>query len=160
MTTTTTDEQALQALFSRFLAGWNAGNGEAFAAPFTERIDFIGFDGTRFGTKYELASFHQDLFNTYLKGTRLVGDADVRFLTSDVALLVGRGGTIMSGMTAPDRVRNSIQTLTAVRQPDGEWLFTSFQNTRHRPIGATTSGTMLWLFTDLLWRIFHRRGQR
>jgi uncharacterized protein (TIGR02246 family) len=154
MTTQTTDEQTLQALFSRFLAGWNAGDGEAFAAPFTERVEFIGFDGTHFSDRSELAAFHQELFDKWLKGTRLVGDAEVRFLSPDVALLTGRGGTIMRGKSAPDRVRDSIQTLTAVRQPDGEWRFTSFQNTRRRPMG---SNPLLWLCTDLLWRVFGRR---
>jgi hypothetical protein len=26
--------------------GWNGGNGNAFAAPYTDDVDFIGFDGT------------------------------------------------------------------------------------------------------------------
>lgn len=148
----TNDETKVRTLFRQFLDGWNAGDGKAFAAPFTQQIDFIGFDGTSFTDRDELADFHQTLFDKWLKGSRLVGDVKVRFLTPDTALLLGRGGTIMRGKTDPSRVRDSIQTLTAVRTPDG-WRLASFQNTRRRPMGANGVSTLLWLLTDLLWRL-------
>lgn len=143
-----TDDKEVRELFAQFLAGWNAGDGTAFAAPFTDELDFIGFDGTAFTTKAELASFHQDLFDKFLRGTRLVGEVTVRFPHPDLAVLVGRGGTIMRGKTKPSPVRDSIQTLTAIRTPTG-WQLTSFQNTRLRPMGKNF---LRWVITDLLWK--------
>jgi uncharacterized protein (TIGR02246 family) len=146
------DETEVRALLRQFLDGWNAGDGSAFAAPFTDTMDFIGFDGTYFTDRDEFAAFHQTLFDKWLKGSRLVGDVAVRFPTPDSALLIGHGGTIMRGKSKPSKVRDSIQTLTAVRTPAG-WRFTSFQNTRLRPMGANGVSTVLWLLTDLIWRI-------
>jgi uncharacterized protein (TIGR02246 family) len=43
--------------------GWNRGSGEAFAAPFAEDRDLIGFDGTHLKGREENTSFHQQLFS-------------------------------------------------------------------------------------------------
>jgi len=40
------DEAAIRKLYQQMIDGWNAGNGNAFAAPYTDDSDFIGFDGT------------------------------------------------------------------------------------------------------------------
>jgi uncharacterized protein (TIGR02246 family) len=47
--------------------GWNAGSGDAFAAPFEEDADQVGFDGTHFKGRKEIASFHQHLFDMFLR---------------------------------------------------------------------------------------------
>src|SRR5262245_55824779 len=133
--------------------GWNKGSGEAFAAPFAEDADFVAFDGTRFKDRHEIASFHQRLFETHLKGTRLVGQVtSVRFLHADVALAHALGGTVMRGKSAPSPERDSIQTLVATKR-SGEWRLAAFHNTRVRPIGRNAGGTFVWLFSDWLWKL-------
>ncbi len=149
------DEDAVRSLFEQMVEGWNEGSGEAFAAPFADMVDFIAFDGTHVTAKAQIASGHQELFDRWLKGSRLTGEASVRFLTGDVALVLGRGGTVMRGRARPAPERDSIQTLVAVRGADG-WKLTSFHNTRVRPMGDRFTGTLLWLLTDKLWRIFFR----
>ena len=55
---------------------WTAGtkgSGEAFAAPFAEDGDLVGMDGTHLKGRQEIISFNQQLFDTYVKGSRLVG---------------------------------------------------------------------------------------
>jgi uncharacterized protein (TIGR02246 family) len=82
-----------------------------FAAPFAEDGDFIAFDGTHFKGRQKIAQFHQPLFETHLKGTRLVGEVtSVRFLSPDVVLMHAAGGTVMHGKSAPSPERDSIQT--------------------------------------------------
>lgn len=93
----------------------------------------------------------QTLFDKWLKGSRLTGTASIRFVTPDTAVVLATGGTILRGKTKPSRVRDSIQTLTAVRTEAG-WRFTSFQNTRLRPMTANRRHLLLWLVTDLLWK--------
>jgi uncharacterized protein (TIGR02246 family) len=39
------DETAIRALYHQMIDGWNAGSGDAFAAPFEEDGDQIAFDG-------------------------------------------------------------------------------------------------------------------
>jgi uncharacterized protein (TIGR02246 family) len=135
------------------MEAWNSGSGEAFAAVFTEKGDLIGFDGVRFKGRQEIAPFHQRLFETFLKGTRLIGQVtDVRFLSPEVALMHACGGTVLRGKSKPAPERDSIQTLVATKR-DGKWRLAAFQNTRVRPMGRDARGTMIWLFTDWLWKV-------
>ena len=146
------DEEAVRDLYRELMDGWNRGSGEAFAAVFTEDGDLVAFDGTHFEGRAEIAPFHQELFDKWLKGTRLVGRVkDVRFLSPDVALMHAVGSTVMRGKAAPSPERDSIQTLVAVRR-DGQWRLAAFQNTRLRVMrnGITF---LVSAFSDLLWKI-------
>jgi uncharacterized protein (TIGR02246 family) len=106
------DEDAIRALYQQLLDGWNKGSGEAFAAPFAEDADLVGFDGTQLKGRQEIASFHQQLFDTFVKGSRLIGKVrSVRFLTPDVAVMHAVGGTIMAGQSDIEPEGNSVQTL-------------------------------------------------
>jgi uncharacterized protein (TIGR02246 family) len=146
------DAEQVRALYLAAMRGWNAGSGEAFAAPFTDDVDFVAFDGARFRGRDELVRFHDPLFKTHLKGTRLVGEVtDVRFVTPDVAVLHAYGGTIARGKSEPAPERDSLQTLVAIRRDD-RWQLTAFQNTRVRPIGQNHLGTLMWLITDWFWK--------
>src|SRR5688572_4819812 len=120
------DEQAVRDLFRRLLEAWGRGDGDAYGALFTEDADYVAFDGSsRRGTE-AIGAEHQQLFDTWLKGTRLVGQIDsLRFLGPDVALVHASGGTIFPGQKDEVGRRPSIQTLVAVRRDDG-WRFTAF----------------------------------
>jgi uncharacterized protein (TIGR02246 family) len=108
-TTNPTDEEAVRALYQELMDGWNRGSGDTFAAVFTEDGDLIAFDGTHFKGRKEIAPFHQELFDKWLKGTRLVGKVnDVRFLSPDVALMHAVGSTVMRGKNEPSPERDSI----------------------------------------------------
>jgi uncharacterized protein (TIGR02246 family) len=146
------DEAAVRDLYQQLMHGWNRASGDAFAAVFTEDGELVAFDGTHFKGRKEIASFHQQLFDKWMKGTRLVGQVkDVRFLSPDVALLHAVGGTVMRGKTEPSPERDSIQTLVATRQ-GGEWRLAAFQNTRIRPIGNAVA-FLVWALTDWLWKV-------
>jgi len=149
----TADEAAVRDLYRRLMDGWNRGSGAAFAAAFMEDGDLVAFDGTHFEGREEIAPFHQDLFDKWMKGTRLVGKVkDVRFLSPDIALMHAVGGTVMHGKSEPSPERDSIQTLVAIRQ-DGEWRLAAFQNTRVRPM-RNVAAFLVWTFSDLLWKVF------
>jgi len=148
------DEEAIRELFQRLLDDWGRGDGDAYGYRFTEDADYVAFDGSRTRGRRAIAASHQQLFDRYLKGTRLTGDIEsVKFLGHDVALVHATGNTVMSGKTKPSPERDSIQTLVAVREGD-EWCFAAFHNTRVRPIGSGPATFLIWAFTDRLWRIF------
>lgn len=129
------DEAAIRNLYQQLVDGWNAASGDAFAAPFEEDGDLVGFDGTHFKGRQEIALFHQHLFDMFLKGSRLVGKVrSVRFLTSDVAVMHTVGGTVMAGQSDLEPERNSVQTLVAVKR-NGKWSLAAFQNTRATYMG-------------------------
>ena len=154
------DEAAVRALYQQLMDGWNQGSGEAFAAVFTEDGDLVAFDGTHFKGRQEIAPFHQQLFDKWLKGSRLVGEVkDVRFLSPDVALMHAVGGTVMRGKSEPVPERDSIQTLVATRQ-EGEWRLAAFQNTRLHPMDSSAGPFLVWTLSDLLWKVFRLIKQR
>ncbi len=155
--TNAADAAEVRALYEQLMDGWNKSSGEAFGAPFAEDGDLIAFDGTHLKGRQEIASFHQPLFDKWLKGTRLVGEVKgVRFLTPDVALMHVVGSTIMRGKLKPSPVRDSIQTLVALRKY-GEWKLAAFQNTRLRPMSRNFASVLLWNFTDWLWKFLLRK---
>jgi uncharacterized protein (TIGR02246 family) len=148
------EEAAVRALYQELMDGWNRGSGTAFAAVFTDDGDLVAFDGTHFKGREEIAPFHQQLFDKWLKGTRLVGKVkDVRFLSPEVALMHAVGSTVMRGKSEPSPERDSIQTLVAVREGGGEWRLAAFQNTRLRPVGRSIVAFLIWTFSDWLWKV-------
>jgi uncharacterized protein (TIGR02246 family) len=93
------------------------------------------------------------LFDTWLKGTRLVGQIDtLRFLVPEVALLHTTGGTIFPGQK-DNRGRGrrpSIQTLVAVKR-EGVWRFTAFHNTR-----VVRRNAFQWMLYGITSKLFDR----
>ena len=147
------DEQAIGTLYSEMMDAWSRGSGADFASAMTPDVEFVGFDGTWFHGKEDVAAAHQALFDTHLKRTRLIGSVvKIRFLSPDVAIVYARGNTIMRGRSKPDPARDSLQTLVVVRQ-DGTWRMTSFQNTRIRVMGRSLPSFLLWLIGDKLWNL-------
>ena len=152
-TTNPADEAAVRDLYQQLMDGWNRGNGDTFAAVFAEDGDLVAFDGTYFKGREEIAPFHQQLFDKWMKGTRLVGQVkNVRFLSPDIAVMHAVGGTVMRGKTERSPERDSIQTLVATRR-DGEWRLAAFQNTRVRLMG-NAAAFLVWTLSDRLWKIF------
>jgi uncharacterized protein (TIGR02246 family) len=148
------DEVAIRELFGLLLDDWGRGDGEAYGSRFTEDAEYVAFDGTRTRGRREIAASHQQLFDKFLKGTRLTGRVlSMKFVRPDVALIHATGGTVMRDKTKPSPERDSIQTLVAVRE-GAEWRFAAFHNSRVRPIGSNAATFLLWAFTDRLWRIF------
>jgi uncharacterized protein (TIGR02246 family) len=145
------DHAALRELYQELIEGWNEGSGARFAAPFTDDGDLVAFDGTHLRGRSVIEAFQQELFDKWVKGTRLTGTVDrIRFPNADTAIMHATGGTIMRRRTEPSRARNSIQTLVAVRTPGG-WRLTAFQNTRVHPMGSGFLAFLHWTIGDALW---------
>ena len=149
-----TDQAKIHALFEDLLGDWGRGDGEAYGSRFTEDADYVAFDGTRTRGRREIAASHQQLFDRFLKGTRLTGRVlSIKFPSPDVAIVHATGGTVMRGKTKPSSERDSIQTLVAVRE-GADWRFAAFHNSRVRPIASNPATFLIWAITDRLWRIF------
>lgn len=135
LSSATDDKAAIRSLYQQLMDGWNAASGYAFAAPFEEDGDLVGFDGTHIKGRQEIASFHQHLFDMFLKGSRLIGKVrSMRFLTSNVAVMHAVGGTVMAEQSDLEPERNSVQTLVAVKRNE-KWSLAAFQNTRATYMG-------------------------
>jgi len=129
------DEAIIHTLYQQTIDGWNQGSGDAFAAPYSEDSDFVGFDGTYLKGRQQIASFHQMLFDKFLRGSRLIGKIrSIRFIAENVAIMIAVGGTVLAGQSDIEPERNSIHTIIAVKR-DSNWYFTAFQNSRAQYIG-------------------------
>jgi uncharacterized protein (TIGR02246 family) len=145
------DERAVRDLFRRLLDTWGRGDGAAYGALFTDDAEYIAFDGSNRRGSKAIGAEHQQLFDTWLKGTRLVGQIDtLRFLTPEVALLHTTGGTIFPGQKDNRGRRPSIQTLVAVKRND-VWRFTAFHNTR-----VVRRNAFQWMLYGITSKLFDR----
>ncbi len=129
-TTTTADESAIRAFHRQMIDAWNRGSGEGFAAPFSETADFLAFEGTHLKGRKEIAAFHQQAFDTVLKGTRLEGEVNfVRFVNSKLALMHVVIRVILAGQTKTSPSRDSLP-LYVVTKGDEGWQIEGLLNTR------------------------------
>src|SRR5260221_5934118 len=122
-------EKSWQDLLQEMQDGWNQGDGQAFAASFTEDADYIVVNGTPLKGRQAIAAAHQQLFETRFRGSRLQGFVKhIRFLSDDIALVHLHGRPQIPDQAVPAPEQYSIQTLIGIKRADG-WRFTSFQNT-------------------------------
>jgi uncharacterized protein (TIGR02246 family) len=141
-----THEEALRTCLEQLNAAWVRGDADGFAAAFTEDADYVTFDGTHWKGRREIAESHRPLFQGFFKGSRLAGERQtIRLLTPDVALIHSRGAVLLAGQSKLARGRLSVQTLVAVKRPEG-WRLAAFRNTRYRPFAQTLKGRLLALF--------------
>ena len=124
------DEDAIRAILRRMIDAWNAGDGTAFAAAFTDDVDFVVWEGTHLKGRQELAIFTQQIFDTVVKGSRLEGEVKfVRFLSPVLAVMHSVVRTTLAGQTKPSPSRDSME-LTVVTKRDGEWRGEGLMNAR------------------------------
>src|SRR5262245_8052833 len=125
-----TDETAIKEMHARMIEAWNEGSGSGFAADFAADADFIAFEGSRLKGRAQIAQFHQMLFETSLRGTRLEGGVHfVRLLGPALAVMHAWGTTTLPGQTNASASRDSIQLFVATKR-GGYWQFDAMQNSR------------------------------
>jgi len=123
------DESAVRALVQKCIEGWNKGSGEAFAAQFAEDSDFVVGNGMHVKGRRQNASAHQQIFDTFYKGTRLwLQVKSVRFLRPDVALMHTLSKVLKPGELDASPEPVFIQAWT-VSKHGNEWLVDAFHNT-------------------------------
>ncbi|HET9864754.1 MAG TPA: SgcJ/EcaC family oxidoreductase [Steroidobacteraceae bacterium] len=124
------DETTIKDVVERMIEAWNHGDAIGFAAPFAEDADFIAFEGTHLRGRAEIVEFHQPLFDTVLKGTRLEGGVKfVRFVYPQVAVLHAWGTTTLGGQTNASPSRDSMQLFVFTKHERG-WLCDAMLNAR------------------------------
>jgi uncharacterized protein (TIGR02246 family) len=131
MTDDVTTEKELWMLLHAQIQAWAAADGAAFADTFTDDAVFVSVIGEYIPARAAIAAAMQEGLNGFMKGTRMPEPEvlNLRFPAPDTAILITTAGRPAPPDTAPDPEEKSIQTRVAVRR-EGQWLFSSFQNTR------------------------------
>jgi uncharacterized protein (TIGR02246 family) len=124
------DEDAIRAIHRRMIDAWNAGDGAAFAAPFTDGADFVVWDGTQLKGRQQIASFTQRIFDTVAKGSRLEGEVKfVNFLSPQLVVMHSEVRVTLPGKPSASPGRDSMQ-LTVVTKRNEVWCADGLMNAR------------------------------
>ena len=116
------DETTIKDFLLHLIEGWNRGSARDFAADFADDADFIAFDGTHLKGREQIISFHQTLFETALKGTRLEGGVHfVRFVGPTLAIMHSWVTTTLQGQTNLSPSRDSLQMFVLTKRGEA-WL--------------------------------------
>ncbi|MFB7591916.1 SgcJ/EcaC family oxidoreductase [Streptomyces sp. NPDC056169] len=135
-----TDAAAIRALLERGAAAWAYGDGTAYGACFTEDATDVTYVGTVYHGGEEIGRAHQALFDSFLKGTRLILDiTDLRFCGTDAAVVVTRGDVRKGGTLEQDGKQGKLATYTVVREADGRWRIAAVQKTQRKPLMEAVS---------------------
>jgi uncharacterized protein (TIGR02246 family) len=133
------NETAVRALVQKCVEGWNKGSGEAFAAQFAEDSDYVVVNGMHIKGRRQNASAHQQIFDTFYKGTKLwVQVKSVRTLKPDVVLVHSISKVLKPGESDTSPVPEAIQTWMMSKHGN-EWLIDAFHNTPIQPQGGPAS---------------------
>ncbi len=120
----TSDEAAVREIVEQVRDGWNAGDGDAFAAPFADDADYVIINGVYIKGQPIIASGHQQIFDTVYKNSHSTATIkSVRFLRDDVALVHVQWHLIFQ-----QGEHRSTSTMVMTKE-DGQWRIAAFQNT-------------------------------
>lgn len=126
-TVTDADRAAVAGLTQRIMTAWGNHDADAFANVFTEDGTMILPGVFRKGRR-EIRTFMAAAFAGPYKGTQVVGQPfDVRFIGTDVSVLLTQGGVLAPGQTELPDERTVRASWLAVRR-GGDWLLAAYQN--------------------------------
>lgn len=117
-------------LIARLEKAWNEGDGDAFAAPFSDDVAFIDIRGVRHDGQPTVAAGHRMIFSTFYKGSHITyTPTDAVALAPGV--IVAHHTAVLECPTGPlAPVAHAIATSVLVRDSgDGEWRCAAFHNT-------------------------------
>lgn len=125
---TPADRTAIDALVHSLDSAWNAGDGDAFAAPFAPDADFVNVRAEHHRGRPAIAAGHTGIFRSiYAGSTNHYVVKSARLLTGDVALVhVDATLDVPSGPLA-GRMQ-ALFSMVLVRDGRG-WQIASFHNT-------------------------------
>ena len=122
------DEAAIRHIVQSVEDGWNAGSGEAFAAPFAEDADYIIVDGMHVTGRTVIAAGHQQIFDSVYRGSHNTLTVEsIRFLRPDVAL-----ARVLAHLQFGHGTGAARSTWVLTKEGD-TWQVASFQNTPVAP---------------------------
>ncbi|GLY19475.1 SgcJ/EcaC family oxidoreductase [Kineosporia rhizophila] len=116
---------------ARMCEAWNRGDAAGFFADFTDDARLVEFEGTIVQGREALIQGQVPLFDTVLKGSRLV-DSTVLFaeeVSPGTVFLHHRAGLLMAGETEPLPTRITMQ-LYVLRRLENRWQVVALQNGR------------------------------
>ena len=123
-----TDPSVIEHLYKQLNDAWNNQDASEYASLFAENSSVVGFDGSQMNSKREIESEISKIFAHHQTAAYVGKVREVRFLSTDTALLRAVVGMVPPGQNDINPVVNAIQSLVAVKDKD-IWRIALFQNT-------------------------------
>jgi uncharacterized protein (TIGR02246 family) len=126
------DRVAIDALVALLEAAWNAGDGDAFAVPFTDDADFVNIRAEHLRGRAAVAAGHTGILRTIYAGSINHYTVETaRLLDADVALV--HVLSVLDAPSGPLAGRNrALFSMVLVRAGEA-WRIASFHNTLEPP---------------------------
>lgn len=131
----TNEERALHGVVYQLEQAWNAADGTAFAAAFSEDADFVHILGGYYTGRAAIEAGHRMIFGTIYKGSTVRYSVEkIRSVRPDVALVFLRQYLHFFEGGQP-RELEARPTIVA-EQVAGKWQIAAMQNTRISEAGG------------------------
>jgi uncharacterized protein (TIGR02246 family) len=119
---------ALERIVRLIEAAWNAGDGEAFAAPFAQDADFVTIRGEHFRGRPAIGAGHAAIFRTvYAGSTNQLTLEAARLLRPDVALV--RVHAMVDAPQGSLAGRHAARFTLVLTKQRGGWEIAALHNT-------------------------------
>ena len=129
LTDVATDPATIAAsLFQQAEDAWNAADGAAFGALFTEESDFVNIRGEHHRGSVAIARGHQGIFDTIYKGSTVRYEPERARSVAPGTIVALAAATLEVPAGPLQGVLNARMTIVITEQ-DGRWLITAFHNT-------------------------------
>jgi uncharacterized protein (TIGR02246 family) len=126
---TSEDRAAVEGIVAGMESAWNAADGAAYAAHFTDDADFVNIFGLHGKGRQPIADAHHQILTTvYLGSVNHLAITQARLLAPDVALVHMRATLEIPAGPMAGRIE-AIPSAVFVRD-DGQWKIAAFHNTR------------------------------
>jgi uncharacterized protein (TIGR02246 family) len=122
------DLKEVQAVYKKLLDAWNERSAEGMAKLFTDDGESIGFDGSQSIGRQEIFSHLKPIFEHHPTARFISKVKDVRFLSSEIAILRAIAGMVPPKQSDLNPNVNTHHTLVVVKR-NGDWRIQLFQNT-------------------------------
>lgn len=122
------DEKDIRRAVQNIADAWAAGDATKFADNFTDDVDYTVWNGHQIHGRTANIKGHQEIFDTFYKGTIIRSEVrKIRFLSDDIAAVHIKSEMFKDGK--PVEGVPTVLPLLIFKKENGKWRVAVFQNT-------------------------------